>query len=71
MAREGAQNKIVVLELEMETASRDLKLEKQGLQGAQELIVLRYVPIAISSWGLLSVFMIILLSIFLRFSTMN
>lgn len=32
-----------MLEVEMEAASRDLKIEKQRLEGARERIVLRYV----------------------------
>ena len=44
-AREGAQTRVAMLEVEMEAAARDLKLEKQRLEGARERIVLRYVPI--------------------------
>ncbi|KAJ7551552.1 hypothetical protein O6H91_06G020200 [Diphasiastrum complanatum] len=40
-ARESATAKIVTLELEMETAINNLKLEKQRLEGARERIVLR------------------------------
>jgi hypothetical protein len=42
-----------MLEVEMEAASRDLKLEKQRLEGARERIVLRYVPIVIRPRGFL------------------
>lgn len=41
IAREGAEARIARFEVEMEAASRDLKLEKQRLQGARERIVLR------------------------------
>jgi hypothetical protein len=42
-ARECAQIRVSEMEVEMEAATRDLKLEKQRLQGAMERIVLRYV----------------------------
>lgn len=41
IAKEAVQVRIARLEVEMEAASRDLKLEKQRLQGARERIVLR------------------------------
>lgn len=49
-ARECAQIRVSEMEVEMEAATRDLKLEKQRLQGAMERIVLRYVyPCKLSS----------------------
>jgi hypothetical protein len=67
MARERAEKRFAVLELEVEASSSDLKLEKLRLQGVRERIVLRYMPLNLY----LSMFMIILFFIFTRGSTKN